>query len=707
MQHDYTQKTRKYDLSEVDFAHRDIRGMNFSGSNLTGVSFAHAKAGLPVRWSVILMSVVLFTVFLSGFTSTIAGFIATYWITFEAIHTYTIVPAGIMMSLLTIFFITTFWRGSGAGFASVAVTGAFALAITVSLAGIIPVAGTWAAVIPLSGAGAFGSIAWIGSIAVSVAVAWSITSSLGIVLILATWCSALTMATCWPVARIGAVSTIKAMGVIGGEGIWTLAILGAGLMAIIGSYVGWRAILGEPRFIFIRELSIALATIGGTKFQCANLTDADFSYAKLENTNFRGALLTRTRWLKAENLSLASLGKSYLAHQQIRSLVLTCRGQGKSFEGLSLRGVNLSEAELKNANFINCDFSEATLQGADLSSAKLVQTQLDKTNLTNAHLTGAYIENWGITAETKLDNVDCKYVFMRLPTQENPEPYRKPDNRQEEFQPGDFADFIRPIVDTLDLYHNGTVDPRAIAISFKQLAENNPDANLEIVAMERRGNNKLLIRAKTSKEANFSQLNAEYFSTYNYFIALPPHAQAQLLAEKDNRIQSLEAMVTTALQRPSFYTENNIHKVNTMHNNPGGISQSISGSNIYGGLQASQGDNNQLTMNTSVDSSPEEKQLTQSEVIQLLAQIKAMINQAELPSEIKEESALYLGAAMKATEREEPKKALAAENLKSMVETVQTASKTVESSKSLWENMKPLLIQLPAWLGVARGFFGF
>ena len=61
---------------------------------------------------------------------------------------------------------------------------------------------------------------------------------------------------------------------------------------------------------------------------------------------------------------------------------------------------------------------------------------------------------------------------MRLPTKEKPNPYRKPDNWQENFEGNDFADFIKPLFDTLDLYHNQGVDPRAIAISWKKLAEN-------------------------------------------------------------------------------------------------------------------------------------------------------------------------------------------------------------------------------------------
>jgi len=153
---------------------------------------------------------------------------------------------------------------------------------------------------------------------------------------------------------------------------------------------------------------------------------------------------------------------------------------------------------------------------------------------------------------------------MRLPTRENPDPLRKPDNNQEIFEDGDFGDFIQPIFDTLDLYHNQGVDPRAIAIAFKQLAENNPDAELEIVAMEKRGMDKFLLRAKTAATANKSQLSGEYFDNYNHLKALPEQDIKLLLSEKDNQISRLETMVMTALERPSFYAQTYQNQGDTM-----------------------------------------------------------------------------------------------------------------------------------------------
>jgi CHAT domain len=137
-----------------------------------------------------------------------------------------------------------------------------------------------------------------------------------------------------------------------------------------------------------------------------------------------------------------------------------------------------------------------------------------------------------------------------------------------------------------------------------------------------------------------------------------------------------------------------------------GFNQTVSGSNISGGVQALAGSGNQATQTGNVMAPVEEKQLTQAEVVSLLTQIEQLAKGAELPEEIVEEVIAYLGAAKKAVAREQPNKKAAQVNLQSMTETIETTSKTVSSAKSLWDNIKPILMQLPAWLGVAKNFFG-
>ena len=101
------------------------------------------------------------------------------------------------------------------------------------------------------------------------------------------------------------------------------------------------------------------------------------------------------------------------------------------------------------------------------------------------------------------------------------------------------------------------------------------------------------------------------------------------------------------------------------------------------------------------------KQLTQADVIQMLARIEELVNSTpELPSADKDKSLRYLGAAKEETQAPEGDKEFAAGNLKRMAQTIETTSKTVESGKKLWENVKPILKDVSVYFGVAKTFFG-
>ncbi|MGB3135592.1 MAG: pentapeptide repeat-containing protein [Nodosilinea sp.] len=277
-------------------------------------------------------------------------------------------------------------------------------------------------------------------------------------------------------------------------------------------------------------------------------------------------------------MTQARTDDTYLENAKIRQLVVTLNGQDQNFDHMDLRCLNLQGANLADASFIGAKLSEATLEGANLDRAKLVQTQLYGANLSGASLTGAIIQDWSISIDTSFDGVKCDYVYMQLPTKADPDPCRKPDNRSEDFQPGDFADFIAPIIKTLnlyqtqnvdlrvvaqqfktlDLFHHEGIDPAAAAIALKQLAEHYPEADLEVVALEGRGDDKVRLQAKVKGVADRSALSAEYFAAYREMSAMP-YADLQSLlagmAEKDDRIRSLESMVTTAIKSDKFYVE--------------------------------------------------------------------------------------------------------------------------------------------------------
>jgi len=565
-------------LAGADFSECDLRGTNFTNAILNNTKFCGVQAGLPRRFAILL---VLATWIVSGIAGMLSIFASDFvTLIFNPNNVYADAIRGIISFIvLIVFLVVTIQQGLIAG----AGIGTVAIAIAVAGAGAITVVGGGA-----SAGSVAGSVAGAGAVALAIVVTVAIAVAIAI---------AIAGMEAGMVALAIAV-IIAGFGSGAGVGIITLARARSVAIVLLSGYIGWRALTKNQQDPWVRSFAIAFAATGGTSFRGADLSDADFTNAKLKSTDFRYANLTRTCFRQTKLLDRVRPGKSYLQNFQILPLLVTGQGQDQNFDRLKLGGINLQGANLVDASFIGSDLSDSNLQDADLSRAKLKQTQLDGTDFTGATLTGAYIEDWGITRETKFDGVRCEYVYMRVPTKKYPDPLRKPDNHQEVFEDGGFGDFIQPIFNTLDLYHNQGVDPRAIAISIKQLAENNPEAEIEIVAMEKRGQDKFLLRAKTVEGVDKSKLSQAYFEDYNQLKGLPSHDVQLLIAEKDARIASLENMVstamTTAISKPSIQAHNYHNQGDTMSDHQGSINiGNVSGGSISG--LAAAGENQNIT----------------------------------------------------------------------------------------------------------------
>lgn len=145
---------------------------------------------------------------------------------------------------------------------------------------------------------------------------------------------------------------------VAGVGAGALAVAFAG--AVAGAYIGWRAMRGDPRDAWVRSFAIAFAALGGTSFRSADLTDANFSHARLKSTDMREATLTRVRWYGAIMLDRVRPGNTYLKSTQVRQWLLD-KGVDKNFDGQKLQGVNFQGADLTDASFIDANLSEANL----------------------------------------------------------------------------------------------------------------------------------------------------------------------------------------------------------------------------------------------------------------------------------------------------------------------------------------------------------
>jgi uncharacterized protein YjbI with pentapeptide repeats len=527
---------KNQNLANTNFQGADIRGVSFANTNLANTNFSYTISGTRNYVKICLFLVSSLLIAIAGIISRLGG--DYIFPKRDYSISYTIILVSLLLFLSFVYF-KGFLAGLFSGIAVLIPGLVLGLIIPDPLPILVDeMSDSW-----------FMGVQALSLIAISYTIITLATAV--IIVVLESVPVAICVAICIAIGS-SAILPIK------------LSTFIAPTIAMLASYISWQALVGDEKFVWIYKNAIFFASVGGTNFCNSNLTNVNFKNAKLKGADFRNSILTHTNFRQAKMLNYVRPGKTYLQKASVCQLLITGQGQDKNLDRENLRGVNLEGANLVDASFIGADLSQANLQDADLSRAKLVQTQLDGTDFTGATLTGAYIQDWGITTDTKFYGVRCEYVYMRVPTKENPDPLRKPDNNKEVFADGKFGDFIKPIFDTLDLYHSQGVDPRAIAISFKQLAENYPDAELEIVAMEKRGQDNFLLRAKTAATADKSQLSAEYFDTYNEIKSLPEREIKLLLEEKDNRIRSLENMVNTALQSPKFYAENYNNQGDTM-----------------------------------------------------------------------------------------------------------------------------------------------
>jgi uncharacterized protein YjbI with pentapeptide repeats len=702
------------DLTEADFTGADIRGANFTNAVLVGANFHNAKTGLSKNWIVVLSLAIFFLTFLPGLISGYGACLIANLIgdgkTGETLI-FSIVFFIILIANLTVIY----WRGIGATLAILAET----------------IGGGLIAAIPFFPSGEKGELLALGAQFTTLALAGTISgiANMSIAVAIARslmWRGALIFTSI--TALLGII-----FGVILGGANYTSYIVSS-LIAITviasGTYVGSQAIQGNRKYTLIQSIAIAAISQGGTKFRRANLTDANFTAATLKSADFRQANLTRTNWYLAKQLDQSRCDRTYLEDPQIRQLAITKDGQGKHFEHLDLSGLNLKEANLKDAFFIGADLSETTLENANLTGARLVKTQLYQANLSGTRLTGAYIENWGISTNTNLDNIKCDYIFMQLPTAADPDPCRKPDNKKENFKEGDFADFIAPIIKTLDLYHTQNldlrevgikfktldlfhyegIDPSAAAIALKQLIEQHPEAELEVIALEGRGNEKIRLQAKVTGDTNRSELNAEYFAKYQQIKSLPYSDMQSLLTgieEKDERIRGLEKLLENAISQPKFYVETyqNQGEFIMAQENKGNVNISGVQGNISG--IAAAGENQTMTgvaigaisgsVTNTISQLPASSDPNTPGIKELLTQLQAAIEaESALPDEDKAEALEQVKTLAEAGQKPEDNLLQKAAKtsikiLKGTIASLPHATKLVESCSKLIPAIASLL----------------
>ncbi|MBC1279265.1 pentapeptide repeat-containing protein [Nostoc sp. UCD121] len=609
------------DLTGANFSYADIRGTDFTGANLRGANFSCTEGGLQRRWATVLVLISWVLSGISGlFSGTLVSLLADvlktdswkhgYFIaTFISLSIFLIITIrrGISAGLVIITVITSFFFVSNFiistlfgflsavfysettikgvtiirkyalpevvnGFISIITFGSTGLGMTAIVFGLV-----FTLFIP--GVVAF-IIAEVKGLIGVIACAGFVTSNIAFTIIT-------TLNIIFPSEKILQTQALLA------------SIIGATAVVISSTCIAFYNFEDETQSWF-RLFIIVFTTVKSTNFQDANLTDANFNQAMLKSANFKKSNLTRTYWENAKKIELARLGTSYLQDIKLRQLLVTGQGQGIDLNNRDLRGLNFSGFNLVNANFSGSDIYQCSFRKANMTGALFVKTRIENTDLTGITLTGACIEDWIVTKTTKLQDIKCRYIFMKL--SENGDKRNQMPIRGE-FKNSDFVQFIESILDTIELYHDRNIDPKAAVIVLKSLSEDY-DEHLQVVGLETR-ENQIIVKVKTSKLANPEQLREEYYTRYNQTFNLSMQDPDEILPQyKVVETNPVLAKITQVVEEFKQHPTTNIeyfHNEGLYMNQNSGIFQNVSDSNVYGGMQAALGNNNRQIQETNIN----------------------------------------------------------------------------------------------------------
>ncbi|MCT7950178.1 pentapeptide repeat-containing protein [Ancylothrix sp. C2] len=395
------------DLSGCNFAGADIRGANFTGAVLKGANFSNILAGVQPSKGVLLRLLSCFLSVLAGAYSVFSG---------VAINPNFTTLSGIYQGVILLFLFGIF---GGFTFYKNLEWGVLSLAVLSSLVG------------------AMGTATWnenLGLIwAFSSMVVWVWLRILAGVFALACGGEGGGAAAGFLAWLFGFFAMIYGLWIMGISDFLFL-IWGLIIYLVVGVFSGYgcrRAIRGDLRFNLVLKLGVILASTVGTCFRRADLTDANFSKAVLDNVDFRQAILTRTYLRESSFIFRARLEGTILENDLIRDLLVTGNGRNKCYSGLSLKGANLAGANLENADLQEVNLNEATLKKACLNGSNLRGTQLLGVNLSEAKLTAAVLADLNVNYLTNVDGVICDYFYFQADQLE-----RLP--KSGEFLPGEF-----------------------------------------------------------------------------------------------------------------------------------------------------------------------------------------------------------------------------------------------------------------------------
>lgn len=712
------QSFKAQNLSGVDLSQADIHGVDFTYANLSQANLSEVKAGLTNNWVIFLLGSTWLLQGLLIFFVLLISYIITWVSTDQNVNIFSYFYSFFSLCILSI---VTIWQGLVVGF----LFGVTLVAIFIALLtqGILTVFASFIAIIAIS---------TVMIVTIFTAVNRVVNCVVGrafpkvfiiigniVTIIIGIFAGIVKVASAYlknlesnPASQLQDWQILVAI---------VLALILFIIFTLLGNYIGNRAIKKNRQDTWIANNIIALTALIGTRFINTNLNDVDLSNSSLKNTTFKGANLYNSFLRNVKEIDLVDSGETYLKNSQLMQVLITREGQNINFDRQDLRHVNLSNTNLENASFIDADFYQANLQRANLSRTILVRSNFERADLRGANLTGSCIQDWVITESTKLEGIICDYIYLK---------WVDGDKRDQmpprgKFKPDGFVTFARYILETVELYHEKDINPR-LALTVLQKMSRDYDEPLDILALGKKGE-RVFIQVKVSENIPRENFKDDYYHRYDKDLKLwsgninyLPPAVNSFIEERINEIaleNTDEFVFVDATYIEGNYTEINqgefsMNGDRNINIDRGNYNERIEGDYMQGNSysitgdnnQAVQGDNNQVTQESRRDRNPG-KEITQTEVIELLAELEQKILSSELPEETRNKTLSRLNAVSEDVKEAEPDKQLVAGNLKRVTENLSQATKATEEGKKLWNEVFPILKTVGTWVGLAGSFF--
>lgn len=492
--------SNRFSPFSINFSGAQIQGADFTKATLDNANFSNTKSGLNNFYSLFVAIISFCICVVSSFSSTIVATFAFYY--FGQRNSYK--EPSLMVFLLTwffsvvfIIFLRTFVIPILFGSEAIKIhmiVGMCLIAITIAL-----VAGR----ILLGGKTNFQDNA-LSDIKYILIIALIFLISLGISLYPGNFKETeIFILSKFP--DLG--NTVKGLGKTT-DGKWVAGIIGAVVGGGLGCGFSYLAIKQDNGFSWLWRMYVKFAAFGGTIFSETYLTDANFSEASLKGAKFESkhsnlekTFCKKTRWHKTKDFRYANIGgDGYLTIPKVQELVINQdlrlhnHPDDLIFDSLYLEGINLegailsTESSQSRTSFVGTNFANANLRDVDLKRANLIDVNFCGTDLTRAKLTGAVIKNWKINSETKLDDIECDFIFISDAPDENGIIQRVPHGNQK-FKSGEFKSYIIDDMGTLQLFIPDDGNRQALAAAFLELIRDQGITLANFQGIEKSGSN--------------------------------------------------------------------------------------------------------------------------------------------------------------------------------------------------------------------------